>query len=311
MRKRTTVFIATDFKGLDNFGNITVNDTIRAMPFSKDVDVGESITISAHLDYITHNHINYEFTHWSTGDENHTITITPESNMTITAHYRGYPRSMAHYGLTSGTIIGDNIKLTWNVHPNQNVSRYDIYRKIKPKLGPWGGRIKITSVNRNATSWIDPQYILTNGYSDDLLLYDVSPFYSTESTNAKIDWTVSFGEDFDSDDFFKKRENEQYSTPNEFNLKQNHPNPFNPTTAIKYELPEASSVSISIYDIRGNEVKTWESGNESPGFKQITWQATDTHGNKVPAGIYIYKLTAISHETNKVFSKSMKMVFLK
>lgn len=99
--------------------------------------------------------------------------------------------------------------------------------------------------------------------------------------------------------------------PNYFLLNQNHPNPFNPTTTIKYELPEPSSVRLVVYDLRGNELKTWENSNESPGFKQINWQAIDSHGNKVPAGIYIYKLTATSHETNKVFSKSMKMVLLK
>ncbi len=110
---------------------------------------------------------------------------------------------------------------------------------------------------------------------------------------------------------FPKIRSDVLPVPDKYNLYQNHPNPFNPTTTIKYELPEPSSVRLVVYDLRGNELKTWENGNESPGFKQINWQATDTHGNKVPAGIYIYKLTATSHETNKVFSKSMKMVLMK
>ncbi len=111
--------------------------------------------------------------------------------------------------------------------------------------------------------------------------------------------------------FPKIMANDKSSIPNQFSLGQNHPNPFNPTTIIKYELPEASSVSFTIYDIRGNEVKSWVNSKEQPGHKQMTWDATDSHGSKVPAGIYIYKLTATSQETNKVFSKSKKMVLMK
>ena len=99
--------------------------------------------------------------------------------------------------------------------------------------------------------------------------------------------------------------------PQSYSLSQNHPNPFNPTTTIKYELPEASSISLVIYDLRGNEVTRWTMGNERAGYKRKTWNGTDTNGNRVPAGVYIYKLTARSMESDQIFTNSRKMVLMK
>ncbi|MBC8344652.1 MAG: M36 family metallopeptidase [Candidatus Marinimicrobia bacterium] len=99
--------------------------------------------------------------------------------------------------------------------------------------------------------------------------------------------------------------------PKSYSLAQNHPNPFNPITTIKYELPEASSVTLVIYDLRGNEVTRWVMDNETAGYKRKTWNATDKHGNKVPAGVYLLKMTAESKVTNRVFSQTLKMVLIK
>ena len=99
--------------------------------------------------------------------------------------------------------------------------------------------------------------------------------------------------------------------PESYALSQNYPNPFNPTTTIKYELPEASFVTLAIYDLRGNEVTRWTNGNEPAGYKRKTWDATDKNGNKVPAGIYLLKLTAESKESRQVFTETRKMVLLK
>jgi hypothetical protein len=99
--------------------------------------------------------------------------------------------------------------------------------------------------------------------------------------------------------------------PGTYALNANYPNPFNPTTTIKYELPVASSVTLVIYDLRGNEVTRWTNGYESAGYKRKTWDATDKNGNKVPAGIYLLKMTAESKESHQIFTETRKMVLLK
>ena len=105
---------------------------------------------------------------------------------------------------------------------------------------------------------------------------------------------------------------EQSNTiPESFTLYHAYPNPFNPSTVIQYFLPENGHVTLTIYDLLGEEVKTLVNGNVGTGFQKVQWDGTNHNGNHVPAGMYFYKLTAQSNESGETFSKSMKMVLLK
>jgi hypothetical protein len=77
-----------------------------------------------------------------------------------------------------------------------------------------------------------------------------------------------------------------------FRLEQNHPNPFNPTTNITFDLVESSFVSLIIYDIVGNQIRTMVYENMEPGVKKITWNALDDAGNPVSSGLYFYTINA-------------------
>lgn len=94
--------------------------------------------------------------------------------------------------------------------------------------------------------------------------------------------------------------------PAEFALHQNYPNPFNPTTMIEFDLPEASDVSLVIYDITGRQVRTLvnETG-VAAGYRGITWNGHDNNGNGVATGMYIYRLQAGDYVDVK------KMTFMK
>ena len=94
-------------------------------------------------------------------------------------------------------------------------------------------------------------------------------------------------------------------TPKSYALHQNYPNPFNPTTTIKYDLKEGGKVTLKIYNILGQEVRTLVNKNETAGFKSVVWDGKDNAGNLVSSGLYIYRL-----ETGK-FVKSRKMMLLK
>ena len=95
------------------------------------------------------------------------------------------------------------------------------------------------------------------------------------------------------------------SLPNEFSLHQNYPNPFNPFTTIKYDLPERSDVSITVYDISGKEVTQLERRIHEAGQKSIRWDGTNQNGELVSAGMYIYRISAGS------FYSVKKMILLK
>ncbi len=88
--------------------------------------------------------------------------------------------------------------------------------------------------------------------------------------------------------------------PHEYSLSQNHPNPFNPITTIRYELPLQSDVQITIYDLVGREVTTLLSETQDAGYKSIQWDAIN-----VASGMYFYQIRAGE------FVQTRKMVVLK
>ncbi len=90
-----------------------------------------------------------------------------------------------------------------------------------------------------------------------------------------------------------------------FHLHQNYPNPFNWATSITFTVPARSHTNLSIYDIEGRLVKTLMNGEFDGGVKTIVWNGTAGRGNRVPSGVYFYRLRAGSDVMTR------KMVLLK
>ena len=80
------------------------------------------------------------------------------------------------------------------------------------------------------------------------------------------------------------------STPTEFALLQNFPNPFNPETTIKYNLAEGTNVSLRIYNVVGQVVRTLVAEQQSAGRYTVRWNGSDDRGVSVSSGIYFYEL---------------------
>ena len=87
-------------------------------------------------------------------------------------------------------------------------------------------------------------------------------------------------------------ETDPSTAPQSFTLHQNFPNPFNPQTAIAYELAESGHVTLKIFDIQGRLINTLIDGILSSGVHSAIWQADNANGNRVPSGVYIYQLKA-------------------
>ncbi|UCD37951.1 MAG: M28 family peptidase [Fidelibacterota bacterium] len=79
--------------------------------------------------------------------------------------------------------------------------------------------------------------------------------------------------------------------PQDFQL-YNFPNPFNPATTIRYQLPELADVILAIYDIRGRTIMKLAEGDQSAGWHEILWDGTETHGIPVSTGVYFCRLQA-------------------
>ena len=98
--------------------------------------------------------------------------------------------------------------------------------------------------------------------------------------------------------------NDIVSVPSQYELYQNFPNPFNPTTEIRYALAELSDVVVSVYDLKGRLMKTLISQKQPAGLNKILWDGTDNVGKKVSAGMYLYTIEA------GTFRKTKKMIML-
>ena len=90
-----------------------------------------------------------------------------------------------------------------------------------------------------------------------------------------------------------------------FPILYNYPNPFNPVTHLRYNLPEDALVNITIYDMMGRQVSTLVSSQQTAGFKSVVWNADNDKGTSVSAGLYLYTIEAGQYRQTK------KMVLLK
>ncbi len=95
------------------------------------------------------------------------------------------------------------------------------------------------------------------------------------------------------------------AAPALFSLKQNFPNPFNPSTMIGFSVPTSGLVTVKVYDILGRSVKTLVNANMTSGNYSVVWDATDDNGKRVSTGVYLYKITAGS------FSATKRMLLMK
>lgn len=82
----------------------------------------------------------------------------------------------------------------------------------------------------------------------------------------------------------------------------NFPNPANPSTQIVYELNDAAPVRLSIYNVQGQLIRSYDLGHQSAGTHQQIWDARDASGTAVPSGIYFYHIQAADHSLTKRFS---------
>ena len=158
--------------------------------------------------------------------------------------------------------------------------RYLISQKLKVKSQKWEN---IGFVEGNGTTTERNTYRFTdNDVSAGKYVYGLK----------QIDYDGSFE--------YSKEVEIDVTSPQKFSLEQNHPNPFNPTTTISYELPVKSVIRLKVYNTLGEEIATLVNEEKSAGRYEVEFD-----GSSLPSGVYIYRLTAGSYTASK------KLVLLK
>ncbi|UCH10784.1 MAG: immune inhibitor A, partial [Fidelibacterota bacterium] len=191
-------------------------------------------------------------------------------------------------GLTAESSGGDGILLTWNANPDSDLAAYRIYRGESPDFLP---------VSRDSflAATMDTTYHDT-GPTPGQLYYRVLAMDVNGNTSEYSAVT---------DPVTIVAAHHSPRHPAAFALHPNYPNPFNPQTTIRFDVPQNSWIRMSIHDIRGREIARLVDGLLQPGSYAETWDGTSQSGLPVPSGLYITRLTSPG------MSRSIKMLLLK
>ena len=183
------------------------------------------------------------------------------------------------------------------------------HSKLFADRGDWnevGGVDYRFTLKDTATGWTQYQTIITapgnanavsvrarswhlwygNSYWDDFSLREAIPSTTTGVDDRSV--TLSSG-----------------TVPVGYSLSQNFPNPFNPSTMIRYELPEAGNVQLEVFNMLGQRVASLVSGVQPAGNWTVSWNGTDDAGKHLTTGVYIYRLST----SKSVLTR--KMILLK
>ena len=133
---------------------------------------------------------------------------------------------------------------------------------------------------------------------------EISIYFNDFEIPVKVTWN-RFGDGVDLGAIITSVVGELSNLPKEYNLSHNYPNPFNPETTIKIQLPKNSYVTLKIYNMLGQLVRTLVAEDKKAGYYQVVWDGRDNHGVLVANGIYLYRLKAGDYE------KTRKMILLK
>jgi hypothetical protein len=99
--------------------------------------------------------------------------------------------------------------------------------------------------------------------------------------------------------------------PQAFELSNNYPNPFNPSTTISFGLPSQSHVTVKVYSILGQEVATLMDGVQEAGYHNAVWNGHNNSGVQAASGVYLLRVMAQSTSGNSSFTQVRKMLLLK
>ncbi len=182
----------------------------------------------------------------------------------------------------SASYESGNVLLQWTTATESNNAGFDVERKVNSNELGSGDWVKIGYVEGAGTTTEPQNYsFIDNSVSTGNYFYRLKQI------------------DFDSN--FKYSATVEVNIyPKEFELSQNFPNPFNPSTKIRFAVPEKSQVKLALYDILGRELEVIFNDELNPGVNEVEF-----NGSNLPSGIYLVKMEADNYQ------KTIKMTLLK
>ena len=192
-----------------------------------------------------------------------------------------------------GVELSDKEKLSYSLPPKPPSGAFDVRFKDGWRAVKDYGVVEVMPINETLIITYDIMlnagehynWVLSSETLDDYVLEDAGEIVVPSSERFTLELRAV--------------------VPDTFTLHQNFPNPFNPITTLSYDLPEQAEVTLTIYDLMGREITQLVNTNQQAGFKSVQWDATDSMGRAVSAGVYLYQIQAGE------FVQKKKMVLLK
>jgi hypothetical protein len=219
--------------------------------------------------------------------------VTMENGGTATWHVQlqqAFAVDSGHTYLLSFTAQStENSKLI-DIVFQQNKDPYTVYYQVSPTIealqdyGPFTWECPVTDheafirfnigFTNNTTFWLD-----------NVKVFDVS------LTGLKDRNPLNAGE-----------------VPDRCLVSRNYPNPFNPRTTIEYRLPDRADVTLTVFNLRGQAVATLVRENQAPGEHLASWNGESGDGERVPSGVYVYRLEAKAPDMTYSLSRKIMML---
>jgi len=211
--------------------------------------------------------------------------------------------SGVHYSATGiqGSMLNNIGTITYD-----NGSHGTFNVRYPDALTPENGSeniIRYLNVSTHNYGGVSFEGLFPNGTLPGKLVYLGFPFetiYPADSRHAVMDEVLTYLLIEPSDIDFGGS-----ILPETFELKQNYPNPFNPSTTIRFGIPYQAEVKLTIYDLKGQYIRTLLSGNMGAGWHEYIWDGTDELNHTVAGGLYLARLNSGSQHA------SVKMLYLK
>lgn len=192
----------------------------------------------------------------------------------------GLPVELASF---NASVSGNDVILSWTTATEKNNSGFEVQRKNNAE-------------RTTGTEWKDLGFVTGNGTVTEFKSYSFTDENISGGTYSyrlrQVDYDGSFEYSPSVEVVVHKSE--------EYQLSQNYPNPFNPSTVIEYNIPAKGNVKLKIYDVLGNEIKTFVEQDVPAGTRQIIFNAAG-----LSSGVYYYQIVAGS------FAETKQMLLVK
>jgi hypothetical protein len=206
-------------------------------------------------------------------------TSPPDSGYSVDNIAPGVPTG---FKIVFGT--GNGNQLRWDPCPDSDFQYFRVYRSADPAFVPGPGNLADATAG---TVWTDPEYDVGGIY------YKITALDHAGNESAPASPESTTGTD-------------EGPTPRAFALHQNAPNPFNPQTVIRYDVPvPGGKVNLTVYDVSGRLVRTLVDAVQPAGRHSVRWDGRNGHGLSVVSGVYFCRMTAPG------FAEQRKMVILR